>query len=288
MAVKNTLRIRFTFNRAGGGGPKTESVRLKSKTDRFATTVIYDVAVAVAKGKYNDLRAQVRSDLEPVLRRELRHIAQQYLQFIVGKQRIGGTITSLVKGSAYDAKGNLEAASSYSLKSALPPWKPLSPKYLARKKTKPNWFKYKGTIDSSNISGVSWEQMFGPVSIIVQPVKNNAIPSTIAYSQGAKEKLRVGVANIRASVFGLLTPSMVAALADGNLSKVNQSSDGRTSGLLDLVHAQNPGLSYRLGHNSKPGHVYRPSLEPFLAFAVTRSVPSALINKLKLDGYKVK
>lgn len=281
MAVKNTLRIRFTFNRSSNAS--AESVNLRHKTDKFASIVVKDAAVEFAKGKYSNLRSQIRSDIEPIMKKELNHLARQYLQFIVGKQRIGGTITSSVKDSFVHTSGHRNPAESVQLRDVLPPWKALSKNYS--KKDKPNWFKYKGTIDGSDISGVAWEQMFGPVSVSVQPAKNTGQGSSVIYRQGST-KVRVGVATIRATVFGQLTPSMVAALADGNMSKDRQTADGRTSGLLDKVYAKNPQLAWRLGHNSAPGHVYRPSLEPFLAFAVTRSIPAAVSAKLVQRGYK--
>lgn len=294
MAVKNTLRIRFTFNRAKvhSAGPMG-SIEVKRKTDTFASIVIRDVAIRVAAGKYQNLRDQIRNDIEPTMRRELHHLAKQYLQFVVGKQRVGGTLTTVVKGDLVTKGGGAVSQDSYALRDALPKWDDLSPKYLARKTTRPNWFKYKGSINESNISGAAWEQMFGPVRVTVQPAKNidaklsAARRASAVYTQGGRgTKTRVGVATVRASVFGQLTPSMVAALADGNMSKSRQTADGRTSGLLDKVAAVSQGLAWRLGHNSKPGHVYRPSLEPFLAFAVTRSIPAAISAKLVQRGYK--
>lgn len=289
MTVKNTLRIRFTFNRATRSS-STEQVQLTRKTDSFASTVINNVGVEVARGRYQELKSEIQSKLKPSIDREIQHLAKLYNKFIVGSQRIGGTLTTKVMGEESTAGGVQLAKERVNLRSAIPQWKPLAPSTLrqkaARDLTRPSWFKFRsGSVGPSYfdaMSGRSWEQMFGPIHVSVQPRGKSDYNLKTTYRQEVKrgEKLRIGVATIRASVFGLLTPHEVSAIATGRIEASQQTGDGRTNGLLEKVQAVSPGLAFRLGNNTSAGHVYRPSLEPFLAFAITRSVPAAVNHRL--------
>lgn len=287
MAVRNTYRIRFTFNRATGAS-SVDEMRLSRKTDAFASTIIQNVGVEVAQGAYTKLRRQISSSLEPAIRRELRHLTQLYAQFIIGKQRVGGSLTTLVRGTEITNDGYLKPQESVPLRSSLPAWAPLTRKYMRRKERlglkTPAWFKYKTNTIAEGTTPKAWEQMFGPIHVTVQPMGKSDYNLKVSYRQIQRgQKLRLGVATIRASVFGLLTPREVAAIATGKMDGAMQTSDGRFNGLLEKVASVNPEMAFRLGHNSRPGHKYRPSLEPFLAFAITRSVPAAINRQLSVD-----
>ena len=294
MAQKNTLRIRFVLNRESGA-KRVDKLRARKGTDKFAQVVIEDVGTKYAAGKFHRLKATIQGKLEPMIRSELRHVVAMYKDFIVGNQRQGrGTLTTNVRGTGTDKFGNLVPARSVSLATALPKWTARKPKYLADKRRQmlklglggdaKEWFKFTGYLRSEmNVS--NWEAMFGPITVSVKPTERKSLQKEFAFNSAYGDKVfRFGVAKISVGVFGMVTPQMVAALADGDMSGSRLTGDGRNNGLMGLVAAKNPELADRL--SGKRAFVpYRPNMEAFIAFAVTRSLPAALFNRLSAEGF---
>lgn len=290
MTSKVNLRIRFTFNRETGSMESSQT-RFRTKAKKYAYTVVEAVGVEFAEGQYETLKSIIRSEISAAVDRELKHITMLYRNFVIGKTRVGrGTLTTAVKGEESNRFGVRQAAQSVPLSKVLPAWAPRSKKYLARKqreKGHTKWFLHSGYLGQQMTPG-NWEDWFGPVHVSVQPIKSRKreagpFTDTIAFSAGTQ---RFGVARVSVRVFESVTPNMVSALVAGNLVAA-QTGDGRTNGLLGLVGANDADAAYRLGGN--PEHApYRPTLEPFLAFVLTRSVPTAVFNRLAVNGFKEK
>jgi hypothetical protein len=281
--AKTTLRIRFTFNRESGS-PSAAIVPFKKRIYEFAQTVVEDVGTLYAQGEFTALKSFIRGSLEPIIQRELANIADLYDRFIVGKQRIGGTLMTASRGGQ----------PRVGLGSALPPWAPRGEKYLKYKlrdlgHTK--WFEYSGYLGRALRKPENWETFFGPIHISIQPIRSQSskdgsltdhAPAFSYANVGSSLKMRFGVARISASVFGLVTPAMVSALANGDMSAGLQTQDGRKDGLIGLVFAHDEELAHHLAGRGP----YRPTLEPFLAFAITRSIPDAMTRALTKAGFE--
>jgi hypothetical protein len=290
--AKTTLRIRFSLSRTAGAKPQTE---FKRGADRFATTVVRQVGTEYAKGEFFELKDKIQSQIAVAVQREIANMVQQYKRFIVGKTQTAGrgTLTTATRGSGFTIGGNRTAADSVSLSSALPKWADRKPDYLRRKQRDighKRWFEYSGYL-GAQMTPEAWEEFFGPIRVSVQPIQSRDVGEGPLVDTGTRFRTgdasgktqRFGVANISVSVFGKLTPAMLPALANGDMSG-SLLGDGRRNGLLGLIGGTNPELAYHLGSN--PAYTpYRPGLEPFLAFVVTRAAPAQIFNRLSADGF---
>lgn len=269
MAQKPTLHIRFTFNRSTGEQSLTRGAK-RSRSLSFAHTVIEEVGIAQANESYNNLKGRVRNQIRASVQAELSHISFLYQRFVIGRQRrrFQGTLTSLA-ATGYDANGNA-VRSGLSLDRVMEPWSDWAPGYKRwkiRHHPPARWFQNTGHLGQL-MRSTSWEEWFGPIRISVERNKDKS------YVHDAKGTFSVGRISVR--VFGSITPEMLPALSTGNPATPNPT-DGRTSGLIGLIARHNPDAANRLA--GAIGRVpYRESLEPFLAFVLTRSVPSAVFN----------
>lgn len=289
MARKRTLRIQFVMNR----NAKNTEVKNKKHVAELAQTVVTDVGIAYAKGKFEELKLTARISIERGVRTELRHLEMQYKQFILGKERRPhGTITTALKTES--KSGILSASKSASLSNVLPRWGDRHKDYLARKqreKGHTKWFEHSSYLGQA-MNQEAWQEMFGPLHVTVKPIKSRpssegAFTDSLSFrAKGAK--MRFGVATIFARVFDRLTPSMLPALASENMNDALKVKNGRTSGLLGLVAAKDEDAARHLGQNASHGRPYRPTLEPFLSFAITQSLPTAVMARLARDGVTLK
>jgi hypothetical protein len=284
MTQNKTLRIKFTLNRETGSTSKGQT-RLKRVTEVYAGTVVQEVGLLYAAGEFKYLKSQIAGHLDLVVQKELLHLTELYKQFIIGKTRVGrGTLTTVAGGVT---------GRPFPLSGALPlPWAERSPKYLAQKQKHighQRWFEYTGYLERA-MTPQNWEAWFGPLHVTVQPIqsrkaKEGSLTEAPAAFVRTGGKMKFGVARIGVSLFGLLTPSMLGALATGDMSAGKAGGDGRTNGLLALVAAHDPEAARHLAPNNQFRKTpYRPTIEPFLAFAVTRSLPAAVFKRLQDEG----
>jgi hypothetical protein len=228
-----------------------------------------------ANEKYNELKSRIRSQIERDVARELEWISKQFNRFIIGRQRrrFQGSITTKLRTGETDINGNPTPTSRSGLGLLSGRWKERSPRYLSWKRRKfghEKWFENTGTLGNEMKS--SWTTWFGPIQVKVFREKEK--------HDIGDGHTRFAVGKIEVRTFGNITPAMLPALATGNPEDIG-SADGRRSGLISMIHAKSPDTAYRLAGGEGSGVPYRPTLEPFLAFAITRSVPTAVFNRVQ-------
>lgn len=287
------ISLRFVFNRnaAMTGGPGALDRQFGPRTARI---IAREIAIQSSEDVWKQVEGQIKAKILRDANREVSAIAQQYKQLIIGATGARDGVSGTITGAANTAFSGGERANSYSFNLK---WQARSPAYLRRKfheNGHDRWFEYGGGLKKGVKNPVNqqlqnamgrastWTRAFGPIGIrVTRKSKNvsqsgysNFMPTGVTNTSGAS--IRVSVATVTVTAFGRITPAMLPALTAGGA--IDQfTPDGRDSGLIGLLPSS---IAYRLGGNR--AHVpYRPTLEPFLGFFLTRSLPNAVMRRLQ-------
>lgn len=284
---RSFVRLRFTFGKG--------EVKGRQRYQNTAAYTAGKIAIAFADEMWENVRGQLKDRVDADVRRELVHMAYLYRRHITqsGGSR-SGTISSAVGGAA-----------PLALSAALPPWAPRGAEYLARKAAGgagKRWFNNAGWRARRSATGKYYpvdpgrlvqeidynlfEKSFGPIKVVVERDNKTAVKSAEAYiALGKKRDMKVQVGKIRVSALNKITPGNLSTLRTGNFSGVSNPAIPamiRESGI-----AFGAQIANRLGPTSRgryrPGQrgVYRPTLEPFLGYYLTRSIPAAVSRRLQ-------
>lgn len=283
---KSFVIIRFGFGK--------ENVKGRQRIDNTYRYVVNKIAIRYAEGEYEKMKGRLKEGVEADVQRELVNLASLYRRHIVGANgatsRPAGVIRSVV-GSA----------KPLALASALPAWAPRNAEYLKRKINAGagnNWFdnrgwtRRKGQKWAPSETGVlfkesraeTWTSMFGPISVTFSR-DNKAQRADQFLSPDGGKHLQVQIGTLRVYALGKLTPQMLPAL-NTKSGDIPVASDQGNEGLMDLVKAVDPRMAYRLGQRSSLTKRYRPTLEPFLSYFLTRSIPAAITRRLQQGSFK--
>ena len=133
---------------------------------------------------------------------------------------------------------------------------------------------------SQMMSGQNWIKMFGPISVQVKRQRSYSASDTASANARRDimtnlnrkplalpggDVVRLGVARIEVRALGRITP--------GSLSRPSKKSH-----MIGLVMKHDEELAHRLAGRGP----YRPTLEPFLEFVLTRAVPGAVLKRIEL------
>lgn len=279
---RSYVRYRFVF----GSG----NVKGRQRYQNTAAGIARNVAFDYAQNQYTETRKIVEETVRGDVEQELVNIASQYRRFIIGANgamtRPAGVLKSLITG-----------VPTLALSGALPSWAPRNAEYLRRKRNatgNEDWFDNRGwrrrggqswAPDSPGLlfqksRAEVWEDMFGPIK--VRFFKSRALQQptpSATLSTGASGHTEIAIGTIQIYALSKITPQMLPALAQ-NSGAIPMASDEGNDGLMDLVKAKSEPLAYRMGQRSSLTKRYRPTLEPFLSFFLTRSIPAALQRRL--------
>ncbi len=284
---RSFVRLRFSLGKAEVKGRQ-----------RYANTAAYTagkVAVAYADEMWEQARDKLKNQVDEDVRRELTHTAYLFRRHInqLGGNR-SGTISNVLGG-----------AEPLALSAALPPWAPRGAEYLARKRDAGagnKWFNNTGWKTRKRpgqsapyphdpgrlvqeIRASLFEHTYGPIRVTVVRDNKTAQHNAQAYiALGSQQPMKVQVASIRVSALNRITPGVLEVLRTKRFGDVNPALPRmiRSSGVPFAKE-----ISERLGPTSagrhRPGQhgVYRPTLEPFLGYFLTRSIPAAVARRIK-------
>lgn len=293
-----TLRLRFRFNQQSGRAFQ-QKVPQKA-ANNFAAAIIESVGLEYAEKYYDDLKTKISTTMSDDVRKEVEHIARQYKKFIVGSEAnqrsTRGELTSFAATEGQTAL-NSQGLKSFNIGGSR--WASRNRQYLSdkmKKKSHQRWFEYDGVLGEAMRKGSVWLSIFGPISIKVirtksvsvkegsrkrveEPLDFNGLTRSVRTAKlfGESGVGKFSVARIEVRALGRVTPAMLPALVSGK-ADAPIPADGRKTGLLNLVTAYDRSLAHGLGSGQQVP--YRPTLEPFLAFALTRSIPSAVFNRV--------
>ncbi len=292
MPQKSTLRIRFRFNQQTG--ERGDRGGLQRAGRNFAQTIAEDVGLIYAEKSYENLKASMQAVIRRDVQQEVEHVARQFKQFIIGSEsntrKMRGELSTAVQTNrGYALDGSPLSSQPVGGRS----WTPRKKRYLREKMTDvghQRWFDHSGYLGQVMNRGSLWENAFGPIQIRVVRTTSNAsqggsitrgdrtLTGQTAKIFGQSSTGTFSVARIEASAFGKITPAMLPALVSGKMN-APIPEDGRTTGLIGLLGNVSRPAAYRLGGG--PNVPYRPTLEPFLAFAITRAIPTAVFNRIQ-------
>lgn len=271
-------------------------VKARQRFDNTSRAILERVTIQYADGAYDQVRKDVEKFLENDVRAELVHLAMLFRRHIIGA---AGTRTSPSGNLDTVTKG--EGAPSQSISSGLPAWKARNREYLRQKRSATGnvkWFdnrnwRHRPTRNSSRKGGPPadvgllfetmradvWERMFGPIS--VKFFRSRALTAGDSqFSLGNSKKLKIQIGSIQVRALGNIEPGMLPGYRNGNV----MASAGGNPALIRLISNYDRRIGYRLG--TMNNGVYRPTLEPFLGFFLTKALPFAVSRRLSSGGFK--
>lgn len=286
---KSAVVLRFRF----GEG----LVKARQRYDNTARAIMERVTINYAEGMYETMRERVQARIREDVQAELRHMALLFRRHI-----IGAAGTRLTPSGMLDTVSKGENPPRMAISSALPAWAPRNAEYLRQKRLATGgigWFdnrrwrqndtdlRYASRVPRTgqpydqpgllfqSMRDFVWEAMFGPISVrFFRMRKLEPTDARSGISAGRQKRMKVQIGSIQVRALGKITPGMLPGYTTGT---IRASSIGNP-GLIQLVSAYDPQLGYRLG--TMRNGVYRPTLEPFLGFFLTRAIPHAVTARL--------
>lgn len=286
MAVPS-LRVRFVFNQKAGDTSAQTATTKKGRD--FAATLVENLTFSAADAEYKNVVVRIQNSFQRDAKQELVHLMALFRRHIIGaaagSNKPGGTLTFALGPSETDVGFDDD---NFDIAQSLPAWAPRGAKYLKWKRKhglSQTWFKARGVLDKQARAETMLES-FGPIRVSV--IRNLKAAPARSFHAGGDVHSRINIATVRVFAMANITPAMLPALRTGSPTAMN--SDRGNPGLMGLLSRTAPDLAYRLGRRSgmESGKRYRPTLEPFLAFYLTRSLPNALALRLqnrRLRGY---
>lgn len=267
--AKSRIQIRFFINMGTGKG---RSAVTRRSLNAAASTIVQNVAFGYADGYRDQLMRDVSKRVGQDVFAEIANAAAKYKRNVIGMTGKNGRL-NMGSFSTVAEGGPKNSGASIA-------WAPRNSKYLARKRRElghTNWFsawtRYMGNTLGK---GASWTEIFGPIRVAVTGGKSSGYSGAVAphlggraYRAVAKEgqdaaKIRIHIGSISVTALERITPGMLSAY-----SKSGIPAAVAAAGYEELAH--------RLGG---PGP-YRPTLEPFLEFVLTRAIPYAVRKRVQ-------
>lgn len=271
------ITLRFVFNR----GQRTLDRKRWNAASRF---VAKEIAMNMEDRYWKNMKFHIAKTVEADIRREMAHLAQEYLRLIVGISGNNEGPRGTIKTVSNPAYGDHNFA-SYNMNIA---WDERSIKYLRRKREDrghTHWFEYDHVLKRTMGKAETWYKAFGPIEVQVVR-KGNSLSQAEAAAAGhdpadrfsgyGSERVRVQIGTIRVFAMRSITPQMLPALATGRID--DWAEDGTATGLIGRFPRD---IQHGLAGNRKfvP---YRHSVEPFLSFFLTRAIPNAVMRRLEV------
>jgi hypothetical protein len=269
MSEKPSLRIRFNLNQRTGA--ESNAQVLQKAGANFRATVIQKVGLRAAENKYIQLKREIRREIAGDVQREIANIAKLYTRHAVGRPGGRNRVITLRAATTPETGPALFGL-----------WKPLAASTVARKGHSKH-FQDSGRLGF--IMGVKqvWEEAFGPVVVRISKLDNSKPIADASLYKDQGDKHHFKVAEISVAAMGRVTAEMLPELNTNPVQLGRSTHNGREKGLLNLLDSVDPNLKQRLGNWGRSGKgSYRPTLEPFLAFAIGRAIPQAVFRRIKM------
>jgi hypothetical protein len=269
MSEKATLRIRFSMNQ--NTGKTVNTLGFQRVGQRFAAAVVREVGLRVAEDQYRKLVGETRREIAREVEQEIQNIARLYARHVPGRGGVRNTSISLQSQTLRDGS---PVASGWA---TFPPWKPLADSTV-RRKGHSRFFQDRNNLAATMRKGSVWMESFGPIQVSVSKIRTQQTDPGNLYKDRGSHSQHFVVGRISVFALSKITPAMLPELAGGV-----SSGGGRAAGLVDLISDSKARVKIG-GWNRSGQGAYRPSLEPFLAFALTRSIPQAIFTRIKNRG----
>lgn len=289
--------LQFNLNLDLRAGNDTVDIRTVDKfTYDVENYLIENISFVVANRQQKLVEQNIGSELALVVDRQLREMGRKIDQYVVGiadraptvlsaNTRYGGrTAMRTMTGppGTLSITGVRSRAFSgvnmgpYNLSTGTGPWPARSPGYLARKRKNlghTKWFQSTGVLRKQLRDPSTYTNAYGPVRVsfkkttISKPTPGQTVTKMSTGVVGSSDR-RVVLGELKVSVLGRITEDML------NDPSAKQPSPWKTG----LFGALDSDLEKKLLNRED---AYRPFLEVFLSFYLTRSVPNAVFRRLE-------
>lgn len=272
-------------------------VKGRQRFENTARAIANRVAFSYAEDAYDTMRKTLEQRVEADVRAELVHLARLFRRHIVGaagtKSSPSGSLDTVAKG---------QNPPTTSIASGLPAWRQRNQEYLRQKRAATGgvaWFDNRGWKQSQwdarfasrrprsgtapdgtgllfqSMRADTWETMFGPIGVRFYKSRRLDTNQAVGTIKTGRQDTKIQIGSIRVRALGRLTPQMLPGFTTGNV----KANSGGNPGLLGLIGSYDPDLAYRMG--VMRNGVYRPTLEPFLGFFLTRALPHAVSERIR-------
>lgn len=295
-----TLQITINLNpvaRSGETRAATTQIVDKTMFD-MKRLIMENVAFFATQKQEKALKENIHRTFSTIVTKELARMGRQINQLVVGLNGSGaqsfspnpkftgsrgsrtGSQAASGPGGTLSLQGAISQAMSgqaapVSLSSGTGPWPARSPTYLREKKTKvghTKWFKYTGDLGRALADPATYFSAYGPMKVAYIPApKGTALPTVVGVSSigtGGRRTGRITIGRVEVSVLGRITTDML------NDPGGRQPSPWNT-GLFGMLPTD---VEEKLLNRQD---AYRPFLEHFLSFYLTRAIPNAVFRQIE-------
>lgn len=288
-----TINFRFTGNAQTGKASRETSVnRSRDSRGRFTklqdmmNTIVEDVALNTADRTFRNAKKALEEGVEQIVMREISQMAKMIGRFSVqpaGSFGPKGMVTSTQQTISQQARslwGNRNVL-WYELSQSDAAWGSRTKKYLNWKRENgypQDWWKMTGALRKA-LSKESLYRDLGPVKVTFLKTGNTLTNKVKQTSSGRKGSVSatysVGQLNVQA--MGRISPDMLPALMDRLGNGVNDATPHGSSFIPSLFTSLDKKTRGKLLRFGETG--YRPVIEPFIAYYLTRAIPNAVFNR---------
>jgi hypothetical protein len=243
--------------------------------------IIRDAAFKMIIGKEKLLTQNIDSTFRAIVERELSRMGREIAKLIFVPDGSMKTSGGYLPRGSLSIQGNTSQAmqglvSPVKLADGTGYWPARNYKYVKkrRKSGGGKWFQVTGELKQTLKNASTYTQAYGPIKVDYKKAPKGAdIPKTVAISrigpgQGGRRSTVVVFGNVSISVLGTITANQL------NDPSRRQPSPWST-GLFESLDARTEA---KLLNREE---AYRPFLEQFLAFYLTRSIPNAVFRKIE-------
>lgn len=230
---------------------------------------IQNVAFKSARNRQRNLKANIHRDFAPVVERQLQKMAADVARLGVGMGNTRNPPSGALSITGKVSKYTLDS-SPMSISSMTGTWAIRTKAYMKAKfkryRTR-KWFKSTGRLQDQLGKVGTYRSAYGPMSIkfIPQSLSGKGRVSNLGKSPGGQSE------NI---IIGRLEVSPLRRLRLSDLPALGQQAAYKKSLLSPLADSVERKLT---GDKNK----YRPVIEPFLTYYMTRKIPNAVFLKLE-------
>jgi len=279
--AKSVLRIRFVIGHQDPLGIDVTTAAGRQRFGQgFAGLLVRDFAFSYAEDNFRTMARTIETQVQRDIRRELTHLVALFRRHIIGAKtgKPAGKL-DILSDPGY---------ASMAISTAVPSWAARSPLYLQYKGNN-RWWDHTGRL-SSAMTTDNWISAFGPILVnFRRSKKSNPVINVFGGTHGpAREgqnpvRLKIEVGTLSVSALTNITPEMLPGLATDRPETIIPTSRTNDPLMLMVQTGMGDDIAYRLGRLSaeSSGRQYRPTLEPFLTFFLTRSVPAAVAKRLE-------
>lgn len=292
----NTLQIRINLN-TNTGESRTATKQIVEKTMFDMKRLIIDqIAILMSKKQEGRLKQNLRSNFVKIVEKELSRMGRQITSLAVGLANNSAFSKTPNRGktgpkyfsAAAGPPGTLAISGATSLAmqgqtgpvslvSGTGPWPARNPKYLADSKKAgrgTKWFKQRGDLARALRQPSTYFEAYGPVSVAYKatskagPAPVGTLISKIGTGAPGRKAKTVIFGQVQVGVLGRITSGML------NDPGQRQPSPWNTG----LFSSLDQRVEEKLLNRQE---FYRPFLEHFLSYYLTRAIPNAIFRRLE-------